>query len=1223
MRDTRAHLEEGLETLSASSSKEFRELCAQGLDYRVELGMYVMGLVDPGLRPIDGWTLFGGYPFGRAKGLVDGPRHRLLRAARHHLASMHRREVWRSALEAYLKLPARFREFSYAPDLTQPAVRLNPAKAPGRTTLYTHLISSMPPFTMSSLRPAQAGPHRFKGQSFGWEDVVIPDDLQVVAPPRMRLKASPRRSAFDEPVEALRSTARQMAWLDSEGSNAGSPKILDDWETRFIRMQLSMADGPGEQFHDADRLVIDRMLNLIGIPGVGKSTLRDIIAVHAVTMLDQRAVLVVGDVADALKVAERFNRLREKAARVDLEENPEYMSWSRLRAVPIVGASQRDKHITRLHRRLSSRWPNPLLHDDAGFEYFSTACALSALRGAEADLALRFREAPCSSLIPLKPTGEGEGEDLFLGEEQRRRSCPLWGSCARHHAARSLPDATVWIATPEALAVSSLPAQQNLERVRYLEAACLNSDLIIVDEADQVQIRLDRVFAPAASLYKRGDDSWLDGIARHSLAVLARQGRIQLENTYVRLWMGALDMVATTANRIYAMLVEDESLREWVGSDLFSVWSLQLRLVSRWPATRLQRDIPAQPRLLEWLDQDPKQEQKIRDKRRDVVLKILDDFRDDPVGDTDEAELTNPIPAAETLRLSELARRLVTNSPGNPRVRREVADLLASLAGFRDPDALVVDPENGLDEVTLENVRQEVELERHRFEFTILLAIMHDRLNLITSLWPRIETALSLDPSANALYHSSPADFAAVIPESPMGDILAFQFVPDGHRGFNKTGELRFIRYTGLGRRLLRALPALHAVDDSHGPNVLLMSGTSWAGASTRYHLEEPVTAVLHAAPGQAGRASVLPKISMDTTFIYDRVDGADSDTPKKPLYFSGAGDDIRTDILRKMARGLSEPDPGHNRGLSKFQAEINDLPIGRGRLLVLSGSYRDAAVAAVTINESKSWKGEVCLLISDDYDPMVDGALFDLDPEKAVPTLRRGEVSSFASTGYKILVAPLLSVERGHNILNDQDKAGFGAVYFLSRPFPQPGSIDVLVHALNDYTTRQIRSGGEFDTRVVKAPTLDQAGLDWRKTARGELHRLANRTMSWRGLSTADREYLTWDLMVTLWQVIGRLTRGGVDARVHFVDAAFAPKRAEGSGRDQASTSLLVSMREVLAPYFGEPARRGKIPAHRLAVDAGSKYLAEALYRPLYDGLKALLDSEPTPVPDHRGEVF
>ncbi|MFB9831469.1 pPIWI_RE_Z domain-containing protein [Actinoallomurus acaciae] len=1222
MRDTRAHLEEALEMLAAPTIKEFKELCAQGLDYRVELGLHVMELVDPALRPIDGWTLFGGYPFGRAKGLLDDTRYRVLRAARHHLASMHRREVWRSTLEAYLKLSERFREFSFAPDLTRPAVRLNPAKAPGRAAVYTHLISSMPPFTRSGLRPAQAGPHRFKGQSFGWEDVVIPADLPVVAPPAMRLEPVPGRSAFDEPVAALRTTARQMAWLDSEKNGAGSSKILDDWETRFIRMQLSTIGGPDdERFHDADRLVIDRLLNLIGIPGVGKSTLRDIIAVHAVTVLDQRAVLVVGDVADALKVAERFNRLREKAAHVDLEKNPEYASWSKLRAVPIVGTSQRDKHITRLHRRVNGRWPNPLLHDDAGFEYFSTACALSALRGAEAERALRFREAPCSSLIPLKPADEGE--DPPLEEERKRRSCPLWASCARHHAARSLPDATVWIATPEALVVSSLPAQQNLERVRYLEAACLNSNLIIVDEADQVQIRLDRVFAPAASLYKRGDDSWLDGIARHSLAVLAREGRIQLEDTYVRLWMGALDMVATTANRIYAMLVEDESLREWVGSDLFSVWSLQLSLVSRWPATRLQRDVSSQSRLLGWLDQDPKQQQVIRDKRREVMLKILDDFRDDPVGDADEAELANVTPAAETLRLSELARRLVTNSPGNPRARREVADLLASLAGFRDPDTLVEDPENSLDAVTLENVRQELELERRRFEFTILLAIMHDRLNLITSLWPRIETSLSLDPSANALYHSSPADFAAVIPESPMGDILAFQFVPDGHRGFSNTGELRFIRYTGLGRRLLKALPTLHAVDDSHGPNVLLMSGTSWAGASTRYHLEEPVTAVLHATPGQAGQPSPLPKIFMETTFIYDRVEGADSDTPKRPLYFSGAGDDIRTDILRKMVRGLTEPDPGHDWGLSKFQAEINKLPIGRGRLLVLTGSYRDAAVAAVTINESKNWKDEVCLLISDDYDPMVDGALFDLDPNKAVPTLRRGEVASFAGTGHKILVAPLLSVERGHNILNDQDKAGFGAVYFLSRPFPQPGNIDVLVHALNDYTTRQICSGGEFETRVGKAPTLDKAGLDWRKTARGELHRLANRRMSWRGLSAADREYLTWDLMVTLWQVIGRLTRGGVDARVHFVDAAFAPKRAEGTRGDRASTSLLVSMRDVLAPYFGNPTWQKKIPAHRLEVDAASRYLAEALYRPLYDGLKALLDSEPAPIPDHRGEVF
>ena len=35
---------------------------------------------------------------------------------------------------------------------------------------------------------------------------------------------------------------------------------------------------------------------------------------------------------------------------------------------------------------------------------------------------------------------------------------------------------------------------------------------------------------------------------------------------------------------------------------------------------------------------------------------------------------------------------------------------------------------------------------------------------------------------------------------------------------------------------------------------------------------------------------------------------------------------------------------------------------------------------------------------------------------------------------------------------------------------------------------------------------------------------------------------------MVTIWQVIGRLVRGGVPARVVFMDAAFAPALAEST---------------------------------------------------------------------------
>ncbi|MEU1724778.1 hypothetical protein [Nonomuraea sp. NPDC005692] len=1237
MRNLRDHFREALSTMPAAEAAEYNEL-GKKLDYTVELGLHVIELVNRQLAPIDGWPLFGGYPFSRARGIVpsrpDDRLRQILRAARYHLESMHRREVWRSALQRYRQLPPRHRLYDFAESLAWPAVQREPSLAAHRLELYDALLSSAPPFTTSRITIAEPGPHLFHGRTSGAQYITIPEDLPPPVDSRLPLEVQHLRKPFNQPVEALRQTAKKMADLDQ--SNEGQSKALRDWESRYLAMELSTLNEESGRFAKADRLIVDGLLNLIGIPGVGKSTLRDILATHAVAELGQRVVLVVGDVAEALRVAQGFNKLRAAADRKIEEGDKAYAGWDRLHAIPLIGASTREQHTRRLHRRLRQVSPLPLLQQDAAFAYLSTACPLSALRGAESDGPLPYLEAPCQSMSPLDQASQGSGFAADLMEEKRkpRRGCPMWSHCPRHDAARGLREATIWVATPEALTVSSVPVQQNPERIRYLEVACRTADLLIVDEADQVQIRLDHLFAPTATLYKRGDDSWLDEINRHNVAELAREGRIQLSSEMVQQWTAALDTVSTAANRIYAMIVSDDELREWLGSDLFTVWSLQLELVGQWPATRLPDRVPsaaeranpkhetrqeASARLLAHLSQDPGVAQESRDKRREAILKILDDFRDDPVGDNDEAELSDDAPAGETLQLQELARRLVTSRPGSPRVAEELNTLLSQLASLRDPDAL-----SGLDldaEVR-ENVKEELRRERRRFEFTLLVAIMHDRLNLLTTLWPRVEIALNLDPSANALYHSSPADYAPVIPESPMGNILAFQFVPDARDVYAKTGELRFIRCTGVGRELLSVLPTLHDVDGSHGPNVVLMSGTSWAGASTRYHLAEPVKAVLHAKareeePGEPS----IPEISMFTSFVYDAVEDAAPKDPMRPLQLSGTSSN-RNDVLWKMLRGLADPDPTDKGGRSRFTQELGKLPPSRQHLLVLTGSYKDAKEAGRALQSIREWRDRICVLISDD-DEAPDVPRHDQDGSRDAPTLRRGDLATFGATKYTILIAPLQSVERGHNILNDQEKALFGSVYFLARPLPTPSDVSVLIHALNDLTVRRTRPGGAFDQVVQNATSLDAAGLEWRKQARRELHWLANRELMWKRLSDADREYLTWDLLVVMWQVIGRLTRGGVSARVHFVDSAFAPRRAAGLRRDNPRSSLLVSMRDVLAPYFGDAPewQRRPAPPHRLPATEANIYLADALYRPLYDGLKKLLLRSPEAVPLHGAE--
>src|SRR6185437_12055656 len=104
-------------------------------------------------------------------------------------------------------------------------------------------------------------------------------------------------------------------------------------------------------------------------------------------------------------------------------------------------------------------------HDHPGFRYLSSACAVDALRGFDAARPLRVGEAPCTRLVGTADEGR-----------QVPRSCPLWSRCPRHHGARELVTAGIWVATPAALIHSAVPPHQTQARIRYLELACRLSD---------------------------------------------------------------------------------------------------------------------------------------------------------------------------------------------------------------------------------------------------------------------------------------------------------------------------------------------------------------------------------------------------------------------------------------------------------------------------------------------------------------------------------------------------------------------------------------------------------------------------------------------------------------------------------------------------------------------------------------------------------------------------
>ncbi|MFE5665154.1 hypothetical protein ACFQ7W_14625 [Streptomyces niveus] len=1175
MRSTAQSLDEVVCLLSDAAPKmkhaRLVSLC------EIEVGLLLQETFAPDSPAEDAWALFSGYPFARAWGAVDVAGEQTLRTARHTVWTWGRRMAWTEALQEYQLLDRQLRGYEVA-DPGRPADRrLSLSVAPDRWDTYRQLLHEAPTFAGRSMTFAKSGRHAFPiGRHL--TTVHLPE-IATPSPVSHDLAAPPANGG--EPLSFL--------WGDLLATAASMDSVKpENWTGRLQAVHLftSQADG----FRRADSFEVARIQHLLGIVGAGKSTLRDVLAVHLAGR-GLRATIVVGDVAEQLRLVELYNT---------------YLPES---AAPVLGESGRQRHAERLHRRLVGRGRHNLLdHDDPAFAYLSTSCALNALRYSESQLSaeiLGFGEAPCARL--RRPSRRREPAD----DPWSRRSvgCPFWSACPRHHSARELVSAAIWVATPASLVDSKVPHPQNPERVRYLELACRRSDLVIVDEADRVQMQFDRMFAPAIPLIGGGPEtrSFLHDVNQHRIRELAGAGGIQLSDRDVENWSAAVNTTQTAADRLAAMLVRDVELRNWVRTGYFSAWTLQLRLLEeRYPLPEDREGTLAVPA-------KPAQEHSHRAPRLRLT-EILDAFRENPFGDRqrfteDSLKLTALL--GELLhtnyregtrdRLEQTLRKLFTLDPlleptDQGRERYRNLRVLAHEERQRRSDF------QGKGRKKTKRQQKErlpekpdawLKLLMTRFEFTLLLGALEPKLALVNAMWPRVAAALNL--GFNEMYRR-PIDYAPMVPEAPMGNVIGFQFVMEGpDLGGVRTGELRFFRCSGVGRELLRAMPDLPTVDGRPGTNVLLMSGSSWAGKSSRYHIPVDIGVIIE--PVREDLDRIAEQSDFRFEFIRDGCEcraGCTCDEQYEAQRLSGEPLDRRADVLRRMAVALGSEDAGS----SRLREELTLLPESRRHILLLVGSYEESKVVADTLHTlNKRWKGRVYRLASDD--DAESGTWSDGDEHHA-PVLRRGDVETLATTRAEILVAPLLAVERGHNILDlKREHAAIGSIYFLARPNPRPDDISLAVHAINDWIVRAM-DGGAFDDWVRGEPSLGLGARKVRDLARSQWYRVLARSMAWSRLDD-DREAITWDLLVLIWQVIGRSVRGAVPTRVAFVDAAFSPNLAAGGAPgelDTAETSLLHSMHALLKPYFTPDT----------SVPADDRHIVQALYRPMWTALDRCL---------------
>lgn len=907
-----------------------------------------------------------------------------------------------------------------------------------------------------------------------------------------------------------------------------------NWLDRVSKVQFRTL-GPNNLLNSIpdEKINITGVTHLAGMVGSGKSTLMQLLALQAV-LERKRITLVVQDTMMAFALADYFNRIE-----------------GRLVAVAIFGRTTRGQHLQRLYQSDA--------HDrgedtHVGFRWLNQACPLQGLVSPlELPLPLPFGKEPCSNLkVKIEKRGK---------EREETRLCPLFSICPSQKLYYDMQSAYIWITTPGALGAASIPDHVDNRPIKLGEIIYEQSQVVIFDEVDVIQEWFDALYAPELPLIGK-NDSFFD-IADLDVA----EKRILQARNNPELWSQAIRNADDMAHRV-VQRIESEA------NDLIEVSVKDSFITSQRLFAHLARSSVRLSEISDVNSNDYKEREK-RSKELEEIFKLM--------GKINLFTLSS-FPRPDESVVTSLARVLSA-------VIREGA-VLPSRQILADCRAWIAAVVFQNDEKQILKFDHEAEIRAKEIEAgSKSLSRPPKHLDTLDQLALRLEFALSIEALDqnirivfNRLYASSeyvpenlaqyftrhvPRELTGFMPAPAPGRLFGFRYQKEER--INKA-QLSALDYANIGRWYTLQFSNLRSdIDGMLGPHVLALSGTSWMPDAIGLHFAQTPTAVLE--PNESSKNAIRQS---HFEFLPMR------DSKKRPIFVSGSGKNL-LDNLGEIGKKLVDSE--HNwlndelQMLRDLGTSQPDLWEDRERILIFVNSYDQVQVVAKNLVTSYPMLANQISGLARSNE--MDGANLWVDP------LLRGDVEHFRNLSEKkILIAPLMAVGRAYNILNSKGKAGFGSVFFLTRPMPQPFDMQRMVRASNRKAL-ELCNDPDFFSGLS---SIYEQGAALRKEASEYWSRISYSQRSYKALEEDEIAELAATSAGLLIQAIGRLLRGNVPFRAFFVDAAWAENNARDLSADTSNSSLLVAIIYQLHHYIYEHTERA---------------IGEALYEPLYQAIK------------------
>lgn len=742
--------------------------------------------------------------------------------------------------------------------------------------------------------------------------------------------------------------------------------------------------------------------------------------------------------------------------------------------------------------------------------------------------------------------------------EKKASACPLLATCPQYQLYRDMPTAAVWITTPGAMGISPLPVHWDNRRLRVGELIHEQSDVVIFDEADTIIKWFDDQYAQEVKLTD-GANGLLDTITVPT-EKYAIQQRTMASASRTQRWSGAERSGQQLVTSVLTLL---DSVNDTAHNNILTKWIARRQFTPQTLLYRLSRRIAG----LREVD-GPDVSQSVRQEHEQRTSAVMSVFNE--LLEADELTRVSGNQAATALSIILLRIDATGNNALHAAIREDCRQWILDyfpqtqtrLNELREQ--IRNQPSTTPSRTFTEEDVDTIDSLAYRLQFALTVTLLDDRSRIIFYEWDSRPNHVDLQ-GTSPNYRSNPS-MQMILPVPLTGR----QFGTYYARGEGNQ-SLSLFAYTNVGRcYVLNFHNLLTALTGRRGSNVLALSGTSYLPDSTAFHVGRPHYVLL---PHKEDRDAIA-----ESHFAF--LPQHDTSEQRKPIRVSGAA---QSQVLSRLGQMVEQLAGANGRGhfgqtleTIKQAGRTTDEQeyirwADRDRLLLFVNSYEQAKWVADRLRgQWPDQQNAIKYLVADNDEKTSENQVSLTNADKAF-IVRRADIEQFARTGGRVLVAPLSAIGRGFNILNANGKAAFGAVYFLTRPYPHP-----------------------HDTQAI-AQEVNRRTLDWQQKpdfAAWQTDGLAGRAEAARRLATRywqlveSRQYYSTlfnneellcyprkDLAATtlgyIIQAVGRLLRGGVPFRAYFVDAAWGPVNAQSPGSpDTPKTSLLTAMIQLLAEY-------------------------------------------------------